>query len=49
LPKPKKRALEHEAERFLAVDEKTRIIGLFVEPGKLGMAFHHAGLVVIFL
>ena len=44
LSKPLKRALEHEAERILAADEKTRISEFLAEIVKCGVAFHHAGL-----
>jgi len=44
LSKPIKRTLEHEAEKILAVGEKTRISELLAELVKRGTAFHHAGL-----
>ena len=44
LSKPVKRTLEHEAEKILAVGEKTRISELLAELVKRGTAFHHAGL-----
>jgi helicase len=44
LSKPSKRALAHEAERILAVGERTRISDSLAELVKCGTAFHHAGL-----
>jgi helicase len=44
LSKPLKRTLEHEAERILAADERTRISESLAELVKCGTAFHHAGL-----
>jgi helicase len=44
LSKPTRRALEHEAERILAIGEKTRISEMLAELIKRGTAFHHAGL-----
>lgn len=44
LSKPAKRSLEHEAERILAADERTRISESLAELVQCGVAFHHAGL-----
>ena len=44
LSKPIKRTLANEAEKILAVGEKTRISELLAELVKRGTAFHHAGL-----
>ncbi|MEM3442512.1 MAG: DEAD/DEAH box helicase [Candidatus Bathyarchaeia archaeon] len=44
LSKPVKRALEHEAEKVLAIGERTRISDLLADLIKRGTAFHHAGL-----
>lgn len=44
LSKPLRRSLEHEAEKILATEEKTRISETLAELVKCGTAFHHAGL-----
>jgi helicase len=44
LPKPLKRSLEHDAERILVADERTRISESLAELVRCGVAFHHAGL-----
>jgi len=44
LSKPMKRTLEHEAEKILSADERTRISESLAELVRCGTAFHHAGL-----
>jgi helicase len=44
LSKPAKRSLEHDANRILAVGERTRLGESLAELVKCGTAFHHAGL-----
>jgi helicase len=44
LSKPVKRSLEHDANRILAIGERTRLGESLAELVKCGTAFHHAGL-----
>lgn len=44
LSKPAKRSLEHDANRILAVGERTSLGESLAETVKCGTAFHHAGL-----
>ncbi len=44
LSKPAKRSLGHDAERILAMGERTRISESLAEVVRRGAAFHHAGL-----
>jgi helicase len=44
LSRPIARTLEHEAEKILSADERTRISESLAELVKCGTAFHHAGL-----